>query len=329
MRNPLIINGGVNSGCGMVSNPSSGFDGEKSMSSIPQPKVNPRADNVSGKKSLSSRGEPQTVPTVRSVEFIRRMRGASQPHLLRGHDGGYYIVKFQNNPQHVRILTNEMLAARLALLIGLPVPKPAIVEVTPELIEGNPQLAMELGTRREPCAAGLQFGSSFPGVPGKTLVVDFLPDSLLRRVRDFASTFPGAFVFDKWTCNCNGRQLIFTRPAGPERSIYSAWLIDHGFCFNDGEWNFPDSPIRSLYPRRLVYEEVKGLNSFEPYLSAVENLKAEEVLNCVKDIPAEWCGGDPAQLIGLATQLYERRRLVRQAIIDAKNSGLRPFANWK
>ena len=257
------------------------------------------------------------------------MRGASQPHLLRGHDGEYYIVKFQNNPQHVRVLTNEMLAARLALLIGLPVPRPAIVDVPPELIEGNPQLAMEFGARREPCAAGLQFGSSFPGVPGKTLVVDFLPDRLLRRVRDFNSTFLGAFVFDKWTCNCNGRQLIFTRPAGPERPLYSAWLIDHGFCFNDGEWNFPDSPIRSLYPRRLVYENVQGLKSFEPYLSTIENLKAEQVLDCVRGIPVEWCGDDPAKLIGLATQLYERRRLVRQAIIDAKNSSLRPFANWK
>jgi hypothetical protein len=313
----------------MLFNRGSSSDFQKLMASLQQPKVNPRSDDSSRKKSLSRRDELPSVPTVRSVEFIRRMRGASQPHLLRGQDGEYYIVKFQNNPQHVRVLTNEMLAARLALLIGLPVPKPAIVEVTPELIEGNPQLAMEIGARREPCAAGLQFGSSFPGVPGKTLVVDFLPDSLLRRVRDFASTFLGAFVFDKWTCNCNGRQVIFTRPAGHERPIYSAWLIDHGFCFNDGEWNFPDSPIRSLYPRRLVYEKVHGLQSFEPYLSTIENLKAEQVLECVNGIPAEWCGEDPTQLTRLAEQLYERRRLVRQAIVDAKNCSLRPFANWK
>src|SRR5579864_7880656 len=149
------------------------------MQSLPQPKASPLTRGSRPKQTNSLRDEPQTIPTVRSVEFIRRMRGASQPHLLRGQDGEYYIVKFKNNPQHVRVLTNEMLAARLALLIGLPVPKPAIVEVTPELIGSNPQLAMELGARREPCAAGLQFGSSFPGVPGKTLVVDFLPDRLL------------------------------------------------------------------------------------------------------------------------------------------------------
>jgi hypothetical protein len=256
------------------------------------------------------------------------MRGASQPHLLRSQDGRYYIVKFQNNPQHVRVLANEMLAARLAGLLGLPVPKPAIVEVPDELIKDNPQLAMEIGVRREPCVAGMQFGSSFPGVPGETLVVDFLPDRLLSRVQDLTATFTGAFVFDKWTCNCDGRQVIFTR-SGPEGSVYSAWLIDHGFCFNDGEWNFPDSPIRSIYQRRLVYEKVRGLRSFEPYLSRVENLNADQLQLCVQGIRSEWFGEEPANLARLTERMYERRRQIRQAIIDAKNCSLRPFANWK
>lgn len=291
--------------------------------------MNSVTESPQRKKSDTSQDQPTPVATVRSVEFIRPMRGASQPHLLRGHDGDYYIVKFQNNPQHVRVLTNEMLAARLALLIGLPVPKPAIVDVPADLIQDTPQLAVAVGVRREPCAAGLQFGSSFPGVPGETLVVDFLPDRLLQRVRDLAPTFLGAFVFDKWTCNCDGRQMIFSRAAGKERAVYSAWLIDHGFCFNDGEWNFPDSPIRSIYPRRLVYEKVRGLQSFEPYVSAVENLSADHVQACVKGIPAEWCGEDPGQLDRLAERLYERRRRVRQAIVDAKNCSLRPFPNWK
>jgi hypothetical protein len=281
------------------------------------------------REALRSQAGPAAIATVRGVEFVRRMRGASQPHLLRVQDGGYYIVKFQNNPQHVRVLTNEMLAARLALLIGLPVPHPAIVEISPAFVEGNPQLAMEIGLRREPCAAGLQFGSSFAGIPGQTLVVDFLPDRLLRKVHNLTPIFLGAFVFDKWTCNCDGRQVIFTRAPGQESFGYSPWLIDHGFCFNDGEWNFPDSPIRSVYPRRLVYEGVRGLRSFEPHLSTVENLDAHHLEACFKAIPAEWCGEDPAQLTRLAERLYERRRQVRQAIIDAKNCSLRPFPNWK
>ena len=270
------------------------------------------------------------IPTVRAVEFVCRMRGASQPHLLRCADGENYVVKFRNNPQHVRVLANEMLAGRLAQLIGLPVPSQAFVEVPKELICGNPMLEFEIGARREPCVPGLQFGSRFPGTPGATLVVDFLPDRLLKSVvKKTPQVFLGAFVFDKWTCNCDGRQVIFYRSVDQEGSTYSAALIDHGFCFNDGDWNFPDSPIRSLYPRRLVYEGVRSLNSFEPFLSRVENLNVSELEECVRCIPDDWCGEHPEMLGRLAECLDERRRRVRQALIDAKNSALSPFANWK
>jgi hypothetical protein len=197
------------------------------------------------RKNLQARSEvahgalegPISAPILNAVEFIRRMRGGSQPHLLRCEDGENYVVKFRNNPQHVRILANEMLAGRLAQLIGLPAADPAFVQVPPELIVGNPGLEFELGTRRERCVPGLNFGSRFPGEPSETLVVDFLPDRLLRRVRNLASVFLGALVFDKWTCNCDGRQMIFYRSVDQEGSAYSVALIDHGFCFR-----FPRQP---------------------------------------------------------------------------------------
>lgn len=298
------------------------------MAPLHQPELSGGALASQRETSPVSSPAPAVGGKVRAVEFIRRMRGASQPHLLRCEDGASYVVKFQNNPQHVRILANEMLAGRLALLIGLPVPAPAFVEVPLQLIRANPALELEIGVRREPCAPGLNFGSRFPGVPSQTLVVDFLPDRLLRRVNNLTSVFLGAFVFDKWTCNCDGRQVIFYRSADEEGSAYSAFLIDHGFCFNDGEWNFPDSPIRGLYPRRLVYERVRGLKSFEPYLSTIENLEPSQLEDCVRGIPTQWCGEEPDQLMRLVEQLEARRRKLRQAIIDAKNSSLAPFPNW-
>jgi len=268
------------------------------------------------------------TPRVRAREFVRRMRGASQPWLVRCEDDDSYVVKFQNNPQHARVLANEMLASRLAQLVGLPVATAAFVEVSRALLGGNPHLAFEVGERREPIRPGVQFGSRFPGIPGQTVVVDFLPDRLLRRVKELNSAFLGAFVFDKWTCNCDGRQVIFHRPADDEGSAYSVAMIDQGFCFNDGDWTFPDSPIRGLYPRRLVYEKVRGMESFEPFLSRIENLTTDELADCTGGIPANWCEPDPRQLARLVEVLYARRRTLRQAIIDAKNSALDPFPNW-
>ena len=65
-----------------------------------------------------------------AIEHIRRMRGGAQAHLMRCDDSRYYIVKFQNNPQHIRILANELLATRMAARLGLSVPESAAVLVS-------------------------------------------------------------------------------------------------------------------------------------------------------------------------------------------------------
>src|SRR5271156_5518647 len=128
---------------------------------------------------------------LRALEQIRRMRGGAQSHLMRCSDGNYYVVKFQNNPQHRRVLVNELLGTRLAARMGL-----------------TPELCVELPRSRIPCQAGLQFGSRFPGDPRRLGLHDFLPDEQLREVANLHD-FAGMLVFDKWTCNTNGRQTLF------------------------------------------------------------------------------------------------------------------------
>ena len=75
------------------------------------------------------------MKTIQAVQHVRRMRGGAQSHLMRANDGFYYVVKFQNNPQDTRVLANEMLATRLAQELGIPVPEPAVIEVSSWLIE--------------------------------------------------------------------------------------------------------------------------------------------------------------------------------------------------
>ena len=86
------------------------------------------------------------------------------------------------------------------------------------------------------------------------MVWDFLPDEQLREVVNL-SDFCGMLVFDKWTCNTNGRQAIFLRDKGASR--YRAEMIDQGFCFNAGEWNFPDAPLRGV-PRGIACMNQSG-----------------------------------------------------------------------
>jgi hypothetical protein len=122
--------------------------------------------------------------TVLAIQQIRRMRGGAQSHLMLGADGNAWVVKFQNNPQHLRVLPNELLGTRLGALIGLTVPHCDVVEVSPWLIAETKEMEMEFGERRERCTAGLQFGSQLVGglMPGH--VADYLPEEQLMEVRN-------------------------------------------------------------------------------------------------------------------------------------------------
>jgi len=92
---------------------------------------------------------------------------------MRCSDENYYVVKFQNNPRHPRILVNEMLGTRLAARLGLPTTPVAVVEVTAELVSLAQDLCVELPRSRVTCSPGLQFGSRYPGDPHKVTILDF------------------------------------------------------------------------------------------------------------------------------------------------------------
>jgi hypothetical protein len=282
-----------------------------------------------------------------ATEQIRRMRGGAQSHLMRCSDGHYYVVKFQNNPQHRRILVNELLGTRLARRLGLPTTPVAIVHVSEELIRLTPELSMEMPRSRVPCHPGLQFGSRYPGDPRRSALHDFLPDEQLRQVEN-VHDFAGMLVFDKWTCNTNGRQTIFFRetPAEPRRAAgaspppspdaedaaqsYQTMMIDQGFCFNAGEWNYPDAPLRGLYARNRVYEGVTGMESFAPWTERVEKSVTERVLaEVIREIPPEWYDDDYDAVLRLAEQLYRRRMRVPELLLAAKNTTRQPFPNWR
>ena len=262
---------------------------------------------------------------VLAVQHIRRMRGGAQGHLMLGADGHAYVVKFQNNPQHLRVLANELLATRIALAAGLTVPPPGVVEVTQWLIENTSELEMDLGRHRERCRAGLQFGSRFAGglMPGQ--VVDYLPAEQLGELQNLAE-FVGMLVLDKWTGNANGRQAVFVRRARERR--YRAVFIDFGYCFHAGEWKFEDAPLRGVYYRNDVYRKVCGWEDFEPWLERMESMPAETIWAAANEVPPEWYGGDMGEMEALVEKLLSRRKRIRESIELFRDSDRKPFPNW-
>jgi hypothetical protein len=244
---------------------------------------------------------------------------------MLGADGHMYVVKFQNNPQHVRVLANEFLASRLARAAGLTAPECDLVEVSQWLVENTPDLDMDLGRSRERCLPGLHFGSRFAGgmMPGQ--VVDFLPEEQLADVKN-AEEFAGILALDKWTGNANGRQAVFTRRQRERR--YKAVFIDFGYCFHAGEWKFEDAPLRGVYYRNDVYQAIAGWESFEPWLTRMETMPAETIWEAASEVPPEWYGGDVGEIEALVEKLLARRSRIRELIEAFGKSDRKPFPKW-
>jgi hypothetical protein len=262
-----------------------------------------------------------------AVQHIRRMRGGSQSHLMRASDRNYYVTKFQNNPQHIRVLANEYLATRLGLYLGLPMPEVAVIEVSDWLVSNSPELRIDVGGLPAPCSSGLQLASRYVADPENEMVLDYLPEPLmlikLRNLNDFARVL----VFDKWTGNADGRQAIFMKPMNARK--YRATFIDQGYCFNCSEWNFPDSPLRGVYARNSVYQHVKNWESFEPTLSRAEQIDEADLWNLTEGMPEEWWSRHgPDDLPRLIESLHQRRFAIRDLIGAFRDSSRNPFPNW-
>ncbi len=262
---------------------------------------------------------------VLAVQQIRRMRGGAQGQLMLGADGHVYVVKFQNNPQHMRVLANELMASRLAAAAGLSVPETELVEVSSWLIDHSPELEIDLGQTQVRCQAGLQFGSRFAGgtMPGQ--MMDFLGEEQMAELKNMGE-FAGILALDKWTGNANGRQAVFVRKQRERR--YKAVFIDFGYCFHAGEWRFEDAPLRGVYYRNDVYGEVRGWESFEPWLTRLETMPAETIWETANAVPPEWYGGDLAEMEALVEKLLKRQSRIRELVEAFGNSDRRPFPKW-
>lgn len=155
---------------------------------------------------------------------------------------------------------------------------------------------------------------------------DYLSDESLDAVENL-SDFAGMLVFDQWTCNTDGRQVVFVPSPGGAR--FRALMIDNGFCFNAGEWNFPDSPRRGRYARPMVYRDVRGIEAFEPWLLRVETkVDFSALYSLVETIPAEWCAFDRDGLARVVDRLNGRRARIRELVAGAAEFLSMSFQDW-
>jgi len=111
---------------------------------------------------------------------------------------------------------------------------------------------------------------------------------------------------------------------------YQTVMIDQGFCFNAGEWDYPDAPLRGLYTRNRVYEGVIGMESFGPWTARLQTSITERVMDeLIREIPSQWYEDDYDAVTRLLEQLLQRRSRVPEFLLAAKRSNRQPFPNWR
>ena len=272
---------------------------------------------------------------VTARRLIRKMRGGAQAHLMEASDGYSYVVKFHNNPQHRRVLVNEWIASTFLHYLGISAPEVAMIQVTESYLADDTDTYIQLGRERRAVTPGWHFGSRFPGDPARTVVYDFLPDTLLDIVENL-SDFRAVLAFDKWMGNADSRQAIFFRaqvlePLVPEtrRLGFVAQMVDNGYVFEGPHWRLGESAIQGLYFRPLVYRAVRGLAEFEPWLGRIRSFPEEVVDQAVKRIPPAWLEGDEDELERLLERLMRRRERVPDLIEQCGSGPSNPFPNWR
>ncbi len=196
---------------------------------------------------------------------------------------------------------------------------------------------LQTGTSAAPVESGWHFGSRHPGDPDHLAIYDFIPDALLDQVAN-ADQFLAVLAFDRWVANADGRQAIFfraqlkdwlARPGVPPRKIgFVALMIDHGFAFNGPHWDFPDSAVAGLYPRRTVYRQVKSVQSFEPWIERIRNFPPEVFDRALRHLPPAWIGDDMDYLETMLETLMRRGKRIPTLLEACRKAPGNPFPAW-
>jgi hypothetical protein len=219
---------------------------------------------------------------VEALLHLRKLRGGSQPILVRANDGYFYVVKFLNNLQGPHLLFNEAIGTEVFRSAGLLVPEWRAIHVSDEFIDRNPSCWMETEVGRRRPQAGWCFGSRFLGQRNTTLY-EMLPQGSFSRIEN-RQDFQIAWVLDTFCGHADNRQAVFLERKSRRLEAY---FIDHGHLF--GGVRGVDSPsyLVSRYLDPRIYADVSARDADE-IQRAIQGIDLKLLSEIVGGLPAEW-----------------------------------------
>ncbi|MGE5568576.1 MAG: HipA family kinase [Rhodospirillales bacterium] len=262
------------------------------------------------------------IRIVKAIEIVRKMRGGAQACLVRTDGNEFFVAKALDNPQHPRVVVNEVVGNVVLRHLGVTAPEPALVHIPPETLTLNHYF--ELVEGRKPMKPGVYFGSRYPCDPASATVYDFLPNRMLPKVANLRD-FCGVVVFDKWVDNIDHRQAVFSH----SNCGFRAHMIDEGGIFGGPTWRFHDDPRSGLYRfAPVVYQQVKSLDDFQPWLDRARYFPERILDDVYRALPAEWIDDARRELEALLDQLVARRSRIPDFLLGCRQEQPSLFPNW-
>jgi hypothetical protein len=231
------------------------------------------------------------IQSVDIIRIIRRMRGASQSHLVEGSDGYLYVAKFMGNPQGSRTLINEWFAHQLFRQLGISTPPLRVLHLTQALSEN---LFFQWDDKHIAVEPGFHLGSQCPVNPTQKTIFDFLPNSVIYQVmnlHDFAKTL----VLDQLLAQTDARQAIFVREESSQGACgLRAYMIDNGSTLGGNSWTLPNNlnPSRNLYLSQVVYSLCNLQAECAQVLHQIAAMQKEDLYRLGHGVPRVWFSKD-------------------------------------
>lgn len=214
--------------------------------------------------------------------YVRNLRGGSQPILAEASDGYLYVVKFMNNPQGQNVPFNESMGMELYRLAGLPVPLWRPLFLTAAFIAKNPGCAIQTRDCDLRSTTVFCFGSRYLGTDDKS-PFEILPGSRFGQIRN-RGMFWLAWLLDVCACHSDNRQCIFDRSTD---GTYGTHFIDHGCMFGGPNGDQKGHHIAPRYLDRRIYEDLSSSQARGVCRSA-GNIDLDLLWNEMDTLPDGW-----------------------------------------
>jgi len=260
--------------------------------------------------SGSARGK--VCAGVPAATFLYKLCGSSQPSIVQGEDGAFYVVKFRGFPGH-QCLINEVIGTELIRGMGLPAPNWVPIAISNDFIEQNPGLWFHTDGSSIRPLPGLHFGSRLIEAAEEQRTYQTIPHSWIDRIENRAD-FLGMLVLDLWANSCDRRQAVFLSDA---RNRLHATFIDNDFMFG-GKFGFEVTcPRRAMVYDLDIYRGLWDGQTVEKWSRIIDGIGDNAIRLILDSVPDGWANGQVRR--DIAEQLRARRATLPSLLNDAEN----------